>query len=425
MKRKWIPGAAVFLLAIAIGWMLRSEADAPPETSSSAAQSTTASDFLAVGDEPDQFRTRSADRPPPRPKATHGPQQLQRFFLGELDFTGLTLPEALEKVREAYVQTCALTGEVPLNLKFTLPPGPHPTLSFEANHSSVQTAVRLLAGINGMTVRRHGLEYRFHVIESFPQEERVSSATITKIRALSGGIDSDEPADPFNSPEPVSIERDFRKILENFGMKLDPSTRFTADGRIVSDNARDIAALSSLLVELRNLPYPPQQTLQSRVIELAPDAEWDAPDFRHLTEEQLRLEMRKLARIEGTTLQTLPSITTRPGHTAEIKIVRELLTPRGDEFDVHEVGRVVNLTAAPSGFGHQADIKFTDTTGELDPVTQEAEIKVKTSLSDSSYSSDAMHRVLVETRPDGSRAVMFSKLQLLDPTGRPFADHDE
>jgi hypothetical protein len=64
------------------------------------------------------LKTRSSNRPPPGPRATHGPQPWRDFFLPAQEINGITLAEALNQLRTAYETTCRETGEVPLQVTF-------------------------------------------------------------------------------------------------------------------------------------------------------------------------------------------------------------------------------------------------------------------------------------------------------------------
>ena len=77
------------------------------------------------------------------------------------------------------------------------------------------------------------------------------------------------------------------------------------------------------------------------------------------------------------------------------------------------------MNAYPLGLGHKVDVNYTDTTGSVDPATGEASITERAAIHSNGFSGDSATRVQVQTRPDGSRAVLLVTPMLTDPTGRP------
>ncbi len=83
------------------------------------------------------------------------------------------------------------------------------------------------------------------------------------------------------------------------------------------------------------------------------------------------------------------------------------------------VGLAVGLNTIPLGLGHHVDVNLTNTTGGAEPATGEAAITERTAIQGNGFSGDAATRVQVQTRPDGSRAVLFVTPTLIAATGRP------
>jgi hypothetical protein len=71
------------------------------------------------------------------------------------------------------------------------------------------------------------------------------------------------------------------------------------------------------------------------------------------------------------------------------------------------------------GFGHEVDLKFTDTTVGMDPETGRHDFENRTDIADKSYSGDGGTKVVVQTRPDGSQTLMFLKSRMIDASGKP------
>lgn len=247
--RQWLLGVLALVLAIAcfpvVNWavpkLMRGEFSraADHRTRSARADASAA-----------PFKTRSANRPPPGPRATHGPRQWRDFFLPAQEITGLTLAEALNQLRTAYETTCRETGEVPRQVTFKLPADNATRIRLKLGRRTLESSVHLLAAISRLAVQRHGREYRFTA--------------------------------PVDQPG------------------------------------------------------------------------------RHSTD----------------SLQTL-------------------------------------------GLGHQLDVNLSDTSGDVDDATGEASITERVAIQSNGFSGDSATRVQVQTRPDGSRAVLLVTPTLIDPTGRP------
>ena len=124
------------------------------------------------------LKTRSANRPPPGPRATHGPQQWRDFFLPAQDINGLTLAEALNQLRTAYDATCRETGEVPLQVIFKLPADNATRIRLKLGRRTLESSVHLLAAITKLTVQRHGREYRFTAAADQPGRHSTDSLEI-------------------------------------------------------------------------------------------------------------------------------------------------------------------------------------------------------------------------------------------------------
>jgi hypothetical protein len=159
------------------------------------------------------------------------------------------------------------------------------------------------------------------------------------------------------------------------------------------------------------------------VLELAAGSEWTPPETSQLEEASLQALFHDLAE-KGAQLTTLPAITARVGEQAKIEMVRDLIVPVGggdgeQGFETHVIGKVLDLTPVPLGFGHRVDLNFTDTTGGLDEDTLAAKIDRRTDLGDTAFSADGQARVHVQTRPDGTRTVLLVTPTLIDATGRP------
>jgi hypothetical protein len=379
------------------------------------------------------FRTKSSIREIDAATATHRPERLKDFMLPEVAIDGLELEAALRKVLTAYQGACRRSGETPLALRFVVPPGNYRKLQLRLSARSFKTSVQLLATLSGMKVTRDELEYRFTKIEN---ERKTTKRTLdvppdfqNALHDLRQGLQVAQMqrgmqavVDP-NGDQTAKVP--LRDAFARLGLELDPSTRLTlgADGKLAmeTNNSADAAAVSTLARTLAE-QQPIQQKFTTKVVELAADSEWTPPDLTQMDDTQVQLFMREMAQKQGTELMTMPSITARSGQSAAIEITRELIVPTDDAattFETHNIGHVMHLQGSALGFGHDLALDYTNTTGDLDPATLKPVIRKQTEVKDAGFSSNGGTRFVVQTRPDGSRAIVLVTSTWIDATGRP------
>jgi|GEM_PF-3586198 len=361
-------------------------------------------------------RTKSSQRPPSRPRATHEARQLRDFFLAPLEFDGLTLLESLAKLRTAYEDTCRESGETPLQLIFTLPPGNNPRLRLNPGSRTLESSVHMLAGMAKLSVRRFGREYRF----TAPPDGR--GKLMTEQFSVNSGmplIPNDYNPFDSDSARPVVNTNAFLA-----GLELDPSTRITLlpdKLKIETSSAADYAAITSFK-EAAEINSPTLHKVTAMILEIPAGAAWDHQDHFQLDDIQLQTLLREATQTPGMELKTAPSITAKPGEDSAIEIVHEFVARAGnpeDGFETYRVGLVVNLNLKPLGLGHQVVVDFSDTSGGVDPVTGVAVINTHAGITDQTFSRDATTIANVDTHPDGTRTVLLLTTTLIGPTGAP------
>ena len=361
-----------------------------------------------------RLRTKASIREIDNASATHRPERLKDFMLPEVAIDGLELEPALRKVLAAYQDACLRSAETPLALRFVVPPGNYRKLHLRLSSRSFKTSVQLLATLSGMKVTREELEYRFTRIE---RERRMTKRTLdvpadfqSALQAMNGDLAAQVP---------------LRDILVRLGLELDPSTRLLlgSNGKLAleTNNSADAAAVSALARTLAE-QRPIQHKFTSKVIELPADAAWTPPDLVQMNDAQLQLFMREMAQRQGTNLMTIPSVTARGGQSAAIEIIREMIVPTDEtatNFETHKLGHVLNIQGSALGFGHDLAFDYTNTTGDIDPATTKPVIRKQTEVMDSGFSSNGSTRFVMQTRPDGSRAIVLVTSTMIDATGRP------
>jgi len=361
------------------------------------------------------IQTKRGNREAAGPRATHAPGRLKEFMLPEVVIDGLSLDGALRKLMEVYNDTCEKTGETPLRLTFDVPPGTTKKLNLRLSGRNFTSSIQLLAALSGMKATRSGLIYQF---TPFTDERKPVSRGIrvppdisSTLSGLAGqGAVADSPVNEL-----------VRKLI----LDLDPSTRLslTASGilNLETTSTADAAAVSALIEGISS-QKPIQHKFTSMVINLSAGAEWTAPVVSEMSDSQLRSFMRGLAQTQGADLITMPSITSRGGQSGTIELIREWTAPNddsGETLETHNVGQVMQLQGSPLGFGHDLAYNFTDTTAEVDPETGKPDFIKRIDVKDKGFSGDNGTRFVVQTRPDGSRAVVLVTSSLIDATGRP------
>lgn len=355
-------------------------------------------------------------REPVAVKPTHSPLQLKDFFLPAVEIDGLTLQAALAKLKTAYEEACRETGEVPVPLVFDLPPGKDKALHLKLGARNLDSSIRMLAAVSGLTVRREGSTYHLEEAGKLAgkSERTLRVPPDLAARLVEMGGDS-------------SSSRELRDLFMAMGIELDPSTRIehsvgTGTLKIETESAADLAALSGMTDQVIN-ELPMQQKLQTKMLEIPAGVDWTAPDLAgQYSDGQIQLMMREIAQTKGIDLITLPSITARNGETGTIEIIRELIIPTddsGEHFETHNVGHVMKFDGSLLGLGQRLNMDYTDTEPGFDQATGRAQVNTRAEIKEATYIGDGATKFQVQTRPDGSRRVMLTTATRIDATGRP------
>ena len=334
---------------------------------------------------------------------------------------GLRLEAALQKLQAAYEETCRETGESPIQLTFSVPPGLDRLLTVKIGSATLDNSIRLLASLSSLKVKREGPAYVFEVPEETGKLVKrtlgVPPDILSRLRSAASS--------PSGGPA------DLAGAIAALGIELDPSTRLkfspgSSTLQIETTRADDEVAVSAMIERLAG-ELPIQHMLQTRVLELAADMEWTPPENAQLDEAGVQLLMRELAQTKGVDLMTLPSITARDGEAAKVEIVRDLISPvpgSDGEFRIDSVGVVLDVKPVVLGFGQKLDVGFKVTDGDIDPETDSAVVVTRASITDTSFTRDASTRLHVETRPDGSRVLLLVTPTLIDAVGHPVRTMD-
>ncbi len=350
------------------------------------------------------------------PAATHTPKRLNQFYLPPVSIDGLPLEAALRKLQAAYEATCRETGETPIQLTYSVPPGLDRPLTVKIGSATLDNSIRLLASLSFLKVKREGPAYLF---EAPAETGKLVKKTLPVPPDILSRLNS---AASSPSGEPA----DLAGAIAALGIELDPSTRLkfspgSSTLQIETTRAADEVALSAMVERLVG-ELPIQHKLQTRIVELTADADWTAPVSAQLDEAGMQLLMRELAQKKGVDLMTMPSAVARDGQAAKIEIVREFISPVSgweDTFISEDVGVVIDVTPVVLGFGQKLDLGFNVTELDEDPNSNGLKVVNRASITDTSFTRDSATRIHVETRPDGSRLLLLVKSTLVDPVGHP------
>lgn len=362
------------------------------------------------------LRTKRGNREASGPRATHSPQRLKEFMLPEVAIDGLTLDEALRKLMEVYNETCAGTGETGLRLTFDVPPGATKKLHLRLRGGNFASSVRILAAMSGMTVSRRGPVYQFKPVSDARQPVsrtfRVSPDFTSRLDELAGhsGPDSKTPVD---------------ELLRTLDGSLDPSTRVAlgASGVLTLDtNSAADAAMVAALIETIKDQKRLQQKFTTTVIELAANSDWTPPDTSRLNDSEFQSLIRGIAANKAATMTTLPSVTALPGQDVTVEMTRDFFVPVDESeemIETHAVGKVMHIKGSPLGFGHDLAFNFSATSIKVNPETGKPLLNRDIDLEDAGFSSDNGGRLVMQARPDGSKAILVVTPSLIDATGAP------
>lgn len=383
-------------------------------------EGTSSQDGTSHADDSRPDRTKAAARDSKSTHYTHSPERLREFMLPAVMVDGLSLDAALRKLMATYKDACQKSGETPLPLNFAIPPGAVRKLTVQLPAGNFKTSVQLLAALSGMKVSRKDLEYRFEAIEnerkSVNRDLQVSPDFQDALRKMAGF--TSESAEAANAPE--SIEECLAKLGQ-----IDPSTRVSLEAsghlKLETMHTADAAMIENLAKSFDNLP-PTHLQSETKIVELPADSQWTPPDVSQMTNGEIEKLLQDFSRQKGTEVMTLPGVTSRNGQAATIALSPNVFYPSnepGKEPERSNVGKVLALEGNFLGFGHDVDVRFSDTSIGMDPSTGKATLDKRTEMTDRTYSSDGGTKLVVQTRPDGSRTVLVFKSATSDASGRP------
>lgn len=367
-------------------------------------------------------KTKSSDRPEVVTEYTHGPHQLRNFYLPEVEIDGISLLQALHKLKAAYDETCAAAGEVPLPLGFNVPLGYDAPLHLAPARRSLHSSIHLLAAISKLKVRRAGKQFRFTVpMEKITEERTLSIAAESDIEARLGEFAAND----------LTNSGDLNSSIAAAGVHLDPSTRVAlgSDGglSITTSSVADQAAVTSLVEGIDPVEYA---RVESTSVVIPAGVQLDIPDRAVFDDVQYQEMLRTLERAGGQ-LTSQPSTVTRVGEYAEVLMDREIEIPKSNnslEKITYKVSKTTRTTVNRIGLETETEVissTFVPDRLELQDELQIIDYKynpVSSSSSSSAYSyggNSNSSSMATQNNEDGSKTLTFIRTTLVDATGQP------
>ncbi|QJE96208.1 hypothetical protein [Luteolibacter luteus] len=319
-------------------------------------------------------------------KSTPDPAHFKHFYMPDaVDVRGLDTSAALEKVRTSYVGICEKAGEEPRDLAFEVPAGHEKPLRIKLSGGTLDSSVRHIAAASKLEVSLDGTTYRFKQPKETGRLVKRSFPVSPDFPYILG-----ESGDAKLASE---ISRDPRIGFQRAGIDLDESTKLSlSDATTLSMETRSTADQVAVATLLSRTGHPVQQSLTTRVFEIAPGSTWKGPREGSFDAETASRMLADLSARSDVKASELPAATSRNGET---------ITLLAD-------GRVLRMKTSLVGTGHAVETSLS------------ASSKRKhVELQDSGYTRNTGTRFTVKTRPDGSRVVFAVTPTLIDATGRP------
>ena len=320
-------------------------------------------------------------------RSTPDPARFKNFYMpGEIDVRNLGTGAALEKVRVSYQGVCKRNGETPRDLAFEVPAGHEKPLGIKLSGGSLDSSVRQIAAVSKLEVVRDGTTYRF-------KEPRETGKLVRKEFPV-GPDFAYRFGESGDAKLAAAIRQDPRIGFERYGINLDESTKLSFPGNsyTLAMETRSAADQVAIATVLSQWGAPLQQSLTTKVFEIAPGSDWKGPREGSFDAETASRMLADLNSRKDVTASEMPAVTNRDGETATVQAN----------------GKILRMKTSLIGSGHEVQSSLTGS----------SEGK-RIELQDRGYTGDANTRFTVKKRADGSRVVFAVTPTLVDATGRP------
>lgn len=333
----------------------------------------------------------------------------------------MSLGDALDIVLSKYNEACVLAGEVPLRIKFLIPPDEGRLISLTLDGISFDQAMTLLAAVSGLDVKRYGVTYKFLEL---PQSSNVSGEKIVRV----------------NSDIVTNLARflgstgaTLQEVISSSGLLPDSDVAAKVDENgivtITKGTASDREIISNMLSKL-NVKTHILHKVSTRIVELPVGFDLGISNGSVLLDSELQLLMRKLAVAEGTELLTMPTIVMRPDQSGDVEIVKEVFFPKpgiqnpgNGDFNTLTVGKSMSALTSLLGFGHELVFKYEDS-GIKETKDEGLTKQQLASANVSGYQIDNGTKVTISRKNDGGYIATLVTATLVDATGQPISESE-
>ena len=362
-------------------------------------------------------------RPVSLPSPTHLPEALPRFYLPSIRIDQMSLGDSLDLILSKYNEACEQSGEVPLRIRFQIPPAEEKRISLVLDGMSFDRAMTLLAAVSGLDVKRSGVTYKFLELQqsrdiSDEKTVRVSpdiAADLAKFLGTDGGT--------------------IHEVISGSGLLSDSDVVISTGERgsvtIKEGTASDREIISNLLTKFSAKKHI-QHRVKAKVVELPHGFDLGVPDGSVLPDSELQVLMRNLAMSEETKFLSMPTMVTLPDLPGEIEIGNEIVVPKpgvvdpgsADDFTSFIVGKSMSVRMSPLGFGQELAFRYEDSDVNEAPGEVLSKREIVSSKA-SGFQMDNGTKMTISRKDDGGYVATFVTATLVDATGRPISQSED
>ncbi|MGC4017239.1 MAG: hypothetical protein QM755_22405 [Luteolibacter sp.] len=452
-SRKATLAAALLVIALLLLLMFLRSGD--PGTSapdrSRSTRSSTANDDVSSSSHRKRPHVDSTAEEPESPEARH----FRNFYLRPIHFREeiMTSPEgisrtdlpvslaaAIDLVKAKYNEVALETKEEPLPLEVDLRAADTTRpVQFHLPRLPVTSALRLIAGATGNRLKGTGPNFAFEAIPggttngtlewregllntlAFTIPERMVTDLVESSK---DGRSTSYIRAELSDSSPDNTPPDLIKTLRELGLPLSENLsvqQATEDPlrstKVEHATASDLAILNAAIETLRPDSSPPQQAkFSATIIELP--AGLAEGDIRGGSFDDAAYEtwIQRISSLEGTTIRTLPSVTSLYGQSSTID-----LRAYSSGQNPPQAGVYLDFSYRPLGLGSEDSFTFSQnppTAAGETPGEPEATVSARTAV-------PTGNRDITMTRTaDGRTVLVVRKSERLDPSGRPIRVKD-
>lgn len=255
-------------------------------------------------------------KPAAVPKFVHRPDQLKHFILARLEGRDMGIGQALQILKEAYLDACHFSGEQPLPVKFTVVDDPGRGISFKLAHLPFRGCLDYVAALAGLRVRENGVEF-----ELFRGED----GQMGEFKTPRGGL--------FDALLPG--EGGLEEKLRAAGILRDSATKVAVDGDgiTISGPEGDLAAVRAWAAMA-----PPGEVRMDVAAKLVSLPDGNGVTTGTISTREFLGWLETVGRRDGCKYTPLPSIRLNEGGQGRVEMPEGAAGPRAHAFTAERMG---------------------------------------------------------------------------------------